>query len=75
MTNPQASRDEFGASQRAHFAAQSMVIPTQKGPMVQNERYDAAYGFDHVGSRQRDPMASQEAGLKTFSFLDKYLTI
>jgi carboxymethylenebutenolidase len=41
--------------------------------MVHIERYDAAYGFDHAGSRQHDPMASQSARLQTCSFFDKHL--
>ena len=71
----QEDMDEFVAAQRAHFAAHGEVSPDQKGPMVQIERYDAAYGFDHAGSRQHDPMASQAARLKSISFLDQYLTV
>jgi len=71
----QTSMDEFVAAQREHFAAHGVVSPAQKSPMVQIERYEAAYGFDHAGSRQHDPMASQTAKLKTSAFLDKYLKI
>lgn len=71
----QEAMDEFVAVQRDHFAAHGAVSPGQKGPMVQIERYDAAYGFDHAGSRQFDAMASQVARLKTTSFLDKYLNV
>jgi carboxymethylenebutenolidase len=71
----QESMDDFVSVQRGHFPAQGMVSASQKSPMVQIERYDAAYGFDHAGSRQHDPMASQAARLKTISFLNKYLTI
>ncbi len=71
----QEDMDEFVAAQREHFAAHGEVSPDQKGPMVQIERYDAAYGFDHAGSRQHDPMVSQAARLKSISFLDQYLTV
>ena len=69
----QESMDEFVAVQRDHLAPHVTVIPGQKVPMVQIERYDAAYGFDHAGSRQHDPLASQTARLKTTSFFDKHL--
>jgi carboxymethylenebutenolidase len=69
----QESMDEFVAVQRDHLAPHGTVIPGQKVPMVQIERYDAAYGFDHAGSRQHDPLASQTARLKTTSFFDKHL--
>lgn len=71
----QASMDEFVAVQREHFAAHGVVSPDQKTPMVQIERYDASYGFDHADSRQHDPLASQTARLKTCAFLDNYLKI
>jgi carboxymethylenebutenolidase len=69
----QESMDEFVAVQRDHLAPHGAVIPGQKVPMVQIERYDAAYGFDHAGSRQHDTLASQTARLKTSSFFDKHL--
>lgn len=68
-----ASMDEFVAAQRDHFAGHGAVSPAQKSPMVQIERYDATYGFDHAGSRQHDPVASQSARVKTCDFFDKYL--
>lgn len=67
------SMDEFVAVQRDHFAVHGSVSPVEKGPMVQIERYEAAYGFDHAGSRQHDPLASQLARRKTCSFFDQYL--
>lgn len=69
----QESMDEFVAVQRKHFPAHSAVSPDQKGPMVQIERYAAAYGFDHAGSRHHDPMASQSARRITHTFLDQHL--
>ena len=69
----QEAMDEFVAAQRNHFVAHGAVSPGQTGPMVQIERYDAAYGFDHAGSRQFDAMASQSARLKTTAFLDEHL--
>jgi carboxymethylenebutenolidase len=71
----QASMDEFVSVQRDHFPAHGTVSPGQKRPMIQIERYDAAYGFDHASSRQHDSLASHEARLKTSSFFDKYLKI
>lgn len=71
----QDSMDDFVAAQRDQFSEHGMVSPDQKGPMVQIERYAAGYGFDHPGSRQHDPMASQAARLKTSSFFDKYLNL
>ncbi len=68
------SMDEFIAVQRDHFSAHGLADPGQKSPMVQIERYDAAYGFDHVTSRQHDPLASHSARLKTSAFFDKYLS-
>jgi carboxymethylenebutenolidase len=69
----QASMDEFVAVQRDHFPAHGTVSPDQKGPMVQIERYAAAYGFDHAGSRQFDAMASQSARRITHTFFDQHL--
>jgi carboxymethylenebutenolidase len=69
----QESMDTFVAVQRNHFPAHGTVRPGQKVPMVQIERYAAAYGFDHAGSRQHDPMASLAARLTTSSFFDKHL--
>ena len=68
------SMDAFVAVQRDHFQAHGSVRPGQKVPMVQIERYDAAYGFDHAASRQHDPLASQVARGKTGDFFDKYLS-
>lgn len=68
------SMDEFIAVQRDHFSAHGLADPGQKSPMVQIERYEAAYGFDHVTSRQHDPLASHSARLKTSAFFDKYLS-
>jgi len=67
------SMDEFVAVQRHLHEAHHLAQPGPKIPMVQIERYDAAYGFDHASSRQHDPMASQTARLKTGAFFDKYL--
>ncbi|WP_312259668.1 alpha/beta fold hydrolase [Limnohabitans sp.] len=69
----QESMDEFIAVQREHFSAHGQTSPGQKMSMVQIEQYNAAYGFDHAGSRQHDPHASQSARLKTFTFFDRYL--
>ena len=69
----QVSMDEFLAVQRDHFPAHGPVSPDQKGPMVQIERYAAAYGFDHAGNRLHDQMASQSARLKTLTFFDQHL--
>lgn len=71
----QESMDAFVAVQRDHFPAHGSVRPGQKVPMVQIERYDAAYGFDHAASRQHDPLASQAARGKTGDFFDRYLSI
>jgi len=71
----QEAMDEFVAVQRDQFVAHGAVSPGQKGPMLQIERYDAAYGFDHAGSRQHDPVASQLARLKTTAFFDAHLKI
>lgn len=67
------SMDEFVAVQRNQHEAQLLAHPGPQSPMVQIERYDAAYGFDHTGSRHHDPVASQTARLKTTAFFDKYL--
>ena len=67
------SMDEFVAVQRAQHEAQLLAHPGPQSPMVQIEQYDAAYGFDHTGSRHHDPVASQTARLKTTTFFDKYL--
>ncbi len=71
----QESMDEFVAVQREHFPAHGAVMPGQRNPMVQIERYDAAYGFDHAGSRQYDPVASHAARLITGAFFDKHLKV
>ena len=65
----------FIAVQRDHFPAHGLIRPGQKVPMVQIERYDAAYGFDHAASRQHDRLASQAARGKTGDFFDRYLSI
>ena len=75
MLMTQESMDEFVAVQREHFAAHGSVMPGQKNPVVQIERYDAAYGFDHAGSRQHDPVASHAARLITGAFFDKHLKV
>lgn len=67
------SMDAFVAVQRDQHEAQLLAHPGPQSPMVQIEQYDAAYGFDHAGSRQHDPEASQMARLKTSAFFDKYL--
>jgi carboxymethylenebutenolidase len=69
------SMDAFIAVQREHFSVQGLTNPTKKSPLVQIERYDAAYGFDHAASRQHDPLASQAARGKTGDFFDRYLSI
>lgn len=69
----QESMDAFVVVQRDHFPAHGTVSPGQKSPMVHIERYDAAHGFDHAGSRLHDPVASQSARLKTHLFFDKHL--
>ncbi len=69
----QDSMDEFVAVQRGLHEVHHLERPGQGIPMVQIHRYDAAYGFDHAGSRQHDPVASQTANLKTTAFFDKYL--
>lgn len=69
----QASMDEFVAAQRDHFSAHGVVSADEKTPMVQIERCDAGYGFDHAGSRLYDPMASRTARQASGSFFDKYL--
>lgn len=71
----QDAMDDFVAAQHDHFSEHSQVSPNQKGPMIQLERFDAGYGFDHAGSRHYDPMASQTARLKTDSFFEKYLNL
>jgi carboxymethylenebutenolidase len=71
----QEAMDEFVAAQRENFPAHGEVSPDQNGPMVQIERYEAAYGFDHAGSRQHDPVASQVARLETTAFFDAQLKI
>jgi carboxymethylenebutenolidase len=67
------SMDEFVAVQRVQHEAQLLAHPGPPSPMVQIEQYDAAYGFDDVGSRQHDPVASQSARLKTSAFFDTHL--
>lgn len=67
------SMDEFVAVQRVQHEAQLLAHPGPQSPMVHIEQYDAAYGFDDVGSRNHDPVASQTARLKTTAFFDKYL--
>lgn len=69
------SMDDFIAVQREHFSAHGVANPGQKSPMVQIERYDAAYGFDHVTSRQHDPLASKAARWRTSDFFDRYLSL
>ena len=69
----QESMDEFVAVQRDQHEANQLAGQSPKIPMVQIEQYDAGYGFDNVGSRQHDLMASQAARLKTSAFFDKYL--
>lgn len=70
----QESMDEFEAVQRGQFKANKLSLSTQESPLVQIERYDAAYGFDHAGNPQHDLLASQSARLKTQSFFDRYLS-
>lgn len=69
----QESMDEFVAVQRDQFESHQLTRPGHISPLVQIERYDAAYGFDHAGSRQHDLPASQAARLKSCSFFDRYL--
>jgi carboxymethylenebutenolidase len=69
----QESMDAFEAIQGHPVGSQDLVKPTSKRAMVQIERYEAPYGFDHAGSRQHDDRASQAARLKTCSFFDKHL--
>jgi len=69
----QESMAEFVAIQREHFPAHGTVRSGQKVPMVQIEQYDAAYGFDHAGSRQHEPVASHAARLTTVAFFEKHL--
>ncbi len=71
----QDDMDDFVAAQRDHFSEHGRVSPEHKGPMVQIERYQAEYGFDHAGNREHDPRASQLARLKTRSFFDTHLKI
>lgn len=63
----------FVAVQHDQHEAYLLAHPGAKSPSVQIEQYDAAYGFDDLGSRQHDPAASQAARLKTSAFFDKYL--
>jgi carboxymethylenebutenolidase len=67
------SMDGFVAVQRHQHEAQFLAQSGPQIPMVQVERYDAAYGFDHAGSRQYDLVASHSARLKTSAFFDQYL--
>jgi len=69
------SMDAFVAVQRDQPEAHLLADPGAKSPVVQIEQYDAAYGFDDVGSRQHDRVASQAARLKTSAFFDKYLNV
>lgn len=70
----QESMDEFEAVQRGQFKANRLSPSGQESSLVQIERYDAAYGFDHAGKPQHDLLASQSARLKTQSFFDRYLS-
>jgi carboxymethylenebutenolidase len=67
------SMQEFVAVQRHQHEAHLLAHPGPNSPMVRIEQYDAAYGFDHAGSRQHDPVASQTARSRTSVFFDKYL--
>ena len=69
------SMDEFMAVQRHQHEAQLLAQPGPQSPLVQIEQYDAAYGFDHAGSRQHDPAASQSARRITCAFFDKHLKV
>jgi carboxymethylenebutenolidase len=70
----QESMDQFVAVQRDLHEAQHLSSLGHSRPMVQIHRYeDAAYGFDHGGSRLYDPVASQSARLKTSAFFDTHL--
>jgi carboxymethylenebutenolidase len=71
----QKSMDEFEAVQHDLNDAHRLAPFGHTGPMVQIERYAAAYGFDHAGSRPHDPVASQTARFKTNTFFDKYLDV
>lgn len=75
MFMTQESMDEFVTVQRDQYEAHHLASLGSKIPMVQIERYEAAYGFDHAGSRHHDPMASQSARLKTTAFFDKHLKL
>lgn len=67
------SMDAFAAVHGQQQGAQGQVKAGAQSAMIQIERYDAAYGFDHAGSRQHDALASDAARRKTFSFIDKHL--
>jgi carboxymethylenebutenolidase len=69
----QDAMDEFATVQRHLSAVQHSEGHGQGIPVVQIHRYDAAYGFDHAGSRQYDLEASHAARLKTSAFFDKHL--
>jgi carboxymethylenebutenolidase len=71
----QDSIDEFVKVQHGLSEAQQMAQNDQGIQMVQIHHYEAAYGFDHDGSRQHDPIASQAARLKTKLFFDKHLKL
>ena len=75
MFMTQESMDEFVTVQRDQYEAHHLASLGSRIPMVQIERYEAAYGFDHAGSRHHDPMASQSARLKTTAFFDKHLKL
>jgi carboxymethylenebutenolidase len=67
------SMHDFVAVLRHQQEAHLLAHPGPNSPMVRIEQYDAAYGFDHAGSRQHDPVASQTARSRTSVFFDKYL--
>jgi carboxymethylenebutenolidase len=69
----QESMDEFVAVQSTRQEEKHLSSHDEKSPVVQIHRYDAAYGFDDVGSRQHDLVASQSARLKTSAFFDTHL--
>jgi carboxymethylenebutenolidase len=70
----QESMDQFVAVQRDLHEAPHLSSLGHSRPVVQIHRYeDAAYGFDHGGSRMYDPVASQSARLKTSAFFDTHL--
>jgi carboxymethylenebutenolidase len=71
----QNSIDEFVTVQHGLSEVQKMANNGQGIQMVQIHHYEAAYGFDHAGSRQHDPIASQAARLKTNLFFEKYLKV